>query len=53
MPISAADLMLWLGLTFLFSGGGAYFGAYLKKKGENYAFFSLCDHFSVSSVPLH
>src|ERR1700733_9090074 len=30
-------LLLWLGLNFVVSGGGAHFGAYLKKKGENLA----------------
>jgi hypothetical protein len=30
-------LLIWFGLNFLISGGGAYFGAYLKKKGENLA----------------
>jgi hypothetical protein len=30
-------LLLWWGITFAVAGGGAYFGAYLKKKGENLA----------------
>jgi hypothetical protein len=30
-------VLLWFGLNFLISGGGAYFGAYLKQKGKNLA----------------
>jgi hypothetical protein len=30
-------LLVWWGITFAVAGGGAYFGAYLKKKGENLA----------------
>jgi hypothetical protein len=37
MYIDIGILLVWLGLTSIVSGGSAYFGAYLKKKGENLA----------------
>jgi len=35
--VDIGNLLLYLGATFLISGGGAFFGAYLKEKAKRVA----------------
>ncbi len=37
MFVDIGNLLLYLGVTFLISGGGAFFGAYLKEKAKRVA----------------